>query len=201
MIGANLRKEDLAWEAVIQRPPEVAIPPDLPGRWWVAHTKPRNEKALAQDLAALGVFCYLPLSQRLTHSANTGRASRSVVPVFTGYLFINGNDDERRLALTTNRIASTLAVMDQRELVGQLWQIQRVLAKQTEFEWGPALATGDWARVVGGPLMGLEGIVIRKLKRARLALNVQMLAQSVMVEVERDLLEKIDGPSFQSRNL
>lgn len=196
MPGASLRKEDLLWEELIQRAPEVAIPADLPGRWWVAHTKPRNEKALAQDLAAWGVFCYLPLSQRLTHSPTTGRASRSIVPVFTGYLFLNGNDEQRRTALTTNRIASMLPVMDQRELVGQLWQIQRVLSKQTDFEWGPALAAGDWARVVGGPLMGLEGVVLRKLKRARLALNVRMLAQSVVVEVERDLLEKIDGPSY-----
>lgn len=201
MAGVSLRKEDAIWEQLIQRQPESAIPADLPGRWWVAHTKPRNEKALAQELAALRIFCYLPLSHRLTHSRTSGRTSRSIVPVFTGYVFLNGDDEQRRMALTTNRIAATLPVLNQHEFVGQLQQIQRVLANQTEFEWGPSLAAGDWARVVGGPLMGLEGVVLRKLKRARLALNVQMLAQSVMVEVERDLLEKIDGPSYSTRDL
>jgi hypothetical protein len=194
-VASGLSRADAAWEAVLRRSPEEAIPAHLTGRWWVAHTKPRNEKALALDLRARGVFAYLPLSHRITHSAATQRASRSIVPVFAGYLFFNAGEEQRRRALTTNRIASTLEVADQRELVGQLRQIQRVLCTQTDFEWGPSLAEGDWARVVAGPLVGIEGIVLKRVKRARLALNVQMLSQSVTIEVDRDLLEKIDGPS------
>lgn len=192
-------KGDALWEELIRQPPEQAIPSQLPGRWWVAHTKPRNEKALALDLRALGVFAYLPLSHRITHSRNSGRASRSIVPVFTGYVFFNAGEEQRRLALTTNRIAGTLDVPDQSELVGQLWQIQRVLCSETDFEWGPSLVEGDWVRVVAGPLMGIEGVVAKRVKRARLALNVQMLAQSVVVEVDRELLEKIERPSFASK--
>jgi transcription antitermination factor NusG len=192
----GLGNGDAIWEELIRRPPEEAIPPQLPGRWWVAHTKPRNEKALALDLRALGVFAYLPLSHRVTRSRNTGRASRSIVPVFTGYVFFNAGDEQRRLAMTTNRIAGTLVVPNQGELIGQLWQIQRVLSSETEFEWGPSLVEGDWVRVVAGPLMGIEGVVSKRLKRTRLALNVKMLSQSVVVEVDRELLEKIDGPTF-----
>jgi hypothetical protein len=44
--------------------------------------------------------------------------------------------------------------------------------------------------------MGIEGVIAKRMKRARLALNVRMLSQSVLVEVDRDLLEKIDRPSF-----
>ena len=66
----------------------------LPGRWYVAHTKPRQEKLLATSLARFGIYNYLPLRQRVTRSAATRRLSRSLVPVFPGYLFFNGTDEQ-----------------------------------------------------------------------------------------------------------
>lgn len=185
-----------AWQAAMQAEPHEAVPDDLAGLWWVAHARPRNEKALALELRALGVFHYLPLCLRSTRSRTTGRLSRSIVPVFPGYVFFNGNDTQRQLALTTNRIANTLPVADQRQLVGELQQIQQVLCTQTDFDWEPAIEVGQWARVIAGPLRGIEGIVCRRMSRTRLALNVGMLSQSVVVEVSRDMLEKIDAPAY-----
>ena len=184
------------WQEPMYADPARAIPDDLPGPWWVAHTKPRNEKALALDLRAHGVFHYLPLCVRTTRSKVTGRQSRSIVPVFPGYVFLNADDPQRQLALRTNRIANTLSVPDERQLVGELRQIQRVLCTQTDFIWEPAIEVGQWARVIAGPLNGTEGVVCRRMSRMRLALNVRMLSQSVVVEVSRDMLEKIDGPSY-----
>jgi hypothetical protein len=70
------------------------------------------------------------------------------------------------------------------------------LATETEFDQSPALDVGDWARVEAGPLAGLEGIVCHRARGLRLVLNVRMLAQSVSVEVSREMLEKIDAPSY-----
>jgi transcriptional antiterminator RfaH len=184
------------WEPMMCAEAHVAIPDGLSGAWWVAHTRPRNEKAFALDLRAHGIFHYLPLSVRGTRSKASGRLSQSIVPVFPGYVFFNGSDAQRQLALTTNRVASTLPVADQPQLVGELRQIQRVLSTQTEFQWEPAIEVGQWARVIAGPLQGTEGVVCKRMSRMRLALNVRMLSQSVVVEVPRDALEQIDAPSY-----
>jgi transcription antitermination factor NusG len=109
-------------------------------------------------------------------------------------LFFNGGEDERVSALTTNRIVSTLVVPDQAMLIRELRQIQHLLSTGSEFQWGPAIKIGDWARVIAGPLSGLEGIVQGRLSRMRLILNVNMLSQSVSVEVAQELLERIDPP-------
>ncbi len=186
------------WQAALQAEPRAAIPDQLPGLWWVAHTRPRNEKALALDLRVQHIFHYLPLRLRSTRSKTSGRISRSLVPVFPGYVFFNGDDRQRQRALMTNRIANALPVVNQLELVDELRQIQRLLASQTEFEWEPTIQVGQWARVITGPLEGVEGIVCKRLARLRLALNVRMLSQSVVVEVSRELLERIDAPSFKS---
>jgi transcription antitermination factor NusG len=184
------------WNQTIQIPAEQAIPDGMPGQWWVAHTKPRNEKSLAADFRAHRIYCYLPLCRRVTRSNNTGRISRSLVPLFPGYLFFNGNEEQRYRALTTNRIANVLVVSNQQELIGQLRQIHHVLASGTDFQWNATIRAGDWARVIAGPLAGVEGVVCRSLSRSRLVLNVDMLSQSVSVDIPHDLLEKIDGPSY-----
>lgn len=181
-------------DPTVDAAPELAIPADLPGRWWVAHTKPRTEKALAQDLKALGVFHYLPLYRRTTRSRNTGRLSHSLMPVFTGYLFFNASEEGRRTALTTNRIVTLLPVADQGQLVRELRQVQQLLATDTEFDWQGRIEAGDWARVRSGPLMGMEGVVVERKSRWRLVLNVHLLGQSVSVEMPRELLEKIERP-------
>jgi hypothetical protein len=186
------------WQAALQAEPLEAIPENLPGLWWVAHTRPRNEKALALDLRARDVFHYLPLRLRSTRSKATGRVSTSLVPVFPGYVFFNADDAQRQHALTTNRIANTLSVVNQSELIGELRQIQRLLTTQTEFEWEPAIQVGQWARVTAGSLQGVEGVVCKRLPRLRLALNVRMLSQSVIVEVSREVLEQIEAPPYTS---
>lgn len=180
--------------------PTEAIPDCLPGTWWVAHTRPRAEKALTLDLRNLDITAYLPLCSRETRSSTTGRKSRSIVPVFTGYVFFNATPDQRYRALNTNRIAQTLPVPGQHELVGHLRQIQRVLADGTEFRLRKALEVGQWVRVAAGSLAGVEGIVSQRRSRLRLVLNVATLGQSVSVEVDQELLEEIPAPSFAPRH-
>jgi transcriptional antiterminator RfaH len=195
MPGMAKVKDIALWDQAMQAEPAEAIPDGLPGAWWVAHTRPRNEKALALDLRALDIFSYLPLHRHETRSRSTGRISRSIVPVFTGYLFFNGTEEQRSLALTTNRVAKTLAVPDQLELVQHLRQVQQVLGTGTQFQWQGSLQVGDWARVVAGPLTGTEGVVYQRLSELRLALNVQMLGQAISIEVSREMIEKIDPPT------
>ncbi len=44
--------------------PEGASVADLPGQWWVAHTKARFEKAFAWDLLGRGIPYFLPMMLR-----------------------------------------------------------------------------------------------------------------------------------------
>ena len=165
-------------------------------RWYVAHTRSRNEKMVAKRLARMAVFHYLPLTERVTRSAATGRVSRSLVPVFPGYLFFNGTEEQRYQALTTNRIANILDVPNQEQLVVELLNVQFLLANTQEFSVARRLRVGDWGRVIAGPLRGLEGVVTRFSGVLRVTMNVTILGQSVSVEVDSAILERIDPPSF-----
>lgn len=179
-----------------------AIVPELVfvegGRWYVAHTRSRNEKILAQELGRLHIPHYLPLATRTTRSPATRRISQSLVPVFPGYVFFHGTEDQRYSALRTNRIAQVLTVTDQVQLVTELNNVRHLLACQHDFSVASRLQVGDWGRITVGPLQGLEGVVTAASGRLRLTINVTILGQSVCVEVDREAVEKIDPPVFAS---
>jgi len=181
--------------------PCVAIPDGLAGQWWVAHTRARHEKALCDDLARMGIFSYLPLAEHITRSPRSRRLSRALVPVFTGYCFFNATEEERYRAMTTNHIATTLIVPDQPELVSELRSIHRVLAVGAGFEQARTVREGDWVRISVGPLEGVEGVVAQWRPRLRMELNVHILGQSVSVEVDAGMVEKIEPPSYCTNGL
>ena len=172
---------------------------EVSGKWYVAHTRARHEKILSKELSRFEMFNYLPLTQRVTRSRATGRTSRSMVPVFPGYVFFRGTQEQRYRALTTNRIAHVLAVPDQSQLVEELLHIQRLLENTDEFLVARRLNVGEWARIIAGPLCGLEGIITRYSSRLRLAMNVTILGQSISVEVAHDVVERIDPPDHVCR--
>jgi transcription antitermination factor NusG len=171
-------------------PPGAASVSQLPGCWWVAHTKARFEKAFAWDLLHHGIGYFLPLLQRVRMSG--GRKRHVMSPLFTSYVFFCGSDADRYTAMTTNRLCNALAVPDQAKFVGEISAIERALAGQAVLDPYPFLAVGRRCRVAAGPFQGLEGTVIQRGKLARLVLEVSMLGQGASMEVDADLLEPAD---------
>ncbi len=172
--------------------PHEAIPDGLPGRWWVAHTKPRQEKALAADLWSTDVQPYVPLGVRVTRSRKTGRTSKSTIPIFPGYLFFCGTQQDRERALKTQRIVTVLSVHDQDQLIDELRQIHRILSSGRGYQTHQSVKVGQVVKILNGPLMGLQGIVSGRRSSVRFVLNVHMLGQSVIVDISIDDIEAID---------
>jgi transcription antitermination factor NusG len=160
------------------------------GQWWVAHTKSRNEKALASELVGKNVSYFLPMRWKTSYKA--GRKLRSLLPLFGGYLFFCGDERQRLEVLKTNRVANCIEVKDQAKLVKELSQIERAINAGVDLTPHDYIKVGQRCRVTGGPLAGLAGIVIRSGTAARLVLQVDMLGQAASVEVDTDLIEPVE---------
>jgi len=157
------------------------------GRWWVAHCKPRQEKALAWELLRSDRSYFLPMYDKTLHSK--GRTWHSQVVLFPGYLFLCGREDDRLAALQTNRLVRTIEVPDQGRLVRELLGIERLLRTGHPVGRVSRFTRGQPCRIVGGPLEGMEGLVERRKSRNRFVLMVGMLGQGAAVEIDADLLE------------
>lgn len=163
---------------------------DFTGQWWVAHVKSRNEKALAHDLIRRNINYFLPMSWKVKRQSR--RTIKSLLPLFNGYLFFCGDDEQRVELLRTNRVAGLIDVSDQETLVTELAQIQLALCAGLPLTPHNYIEIGQRCRIIAGPLCGLVGIVIRSGDSARLLLQVDILGQAAAVEIDVDTIEQID---------
>ncbi len=156
-------------------------------RWWALQTRARQEKSLARELLNFGAPHFLPKLCKKT--MYRGRARQSYVPMFTGYVFLFGNEQERVQALTTNRIAQALLAPDQTQMLHDLVQVQRVVATRLPLEIEKWLQPGQRVRVRHGSLLGLEGTVLAHRKPSRLLIAVTFLRQGISMEIDEMVLE------------
>lgn len=162
----------------------------LSGTWYVAHTKARNEKAVAWDLLRAEISYFLPLVEKVTFSG--GRKRRNMAALFPGYVFFNGDVDARYTAFGTNRLANIIAVPDQELLRRELRQLELAVASAEPIDAYPELQVGRQVRVKSGPLKGVIGLVANREDVTLLVLSVTMLGQSAHLRVEPGLLEPWD---------
>jgi transcriptional antiterminator RfaH len=169
---------------------EIAEVQVLDRRWWVLYTKSRQEKALSRQLLSHEIPFYLPLVRK-AHVCR-GRTFYSRVPVFAGYVFMYGSEQERLCSLTTNRISRILPVPAPDQLRRDLQQLFRLIASDAPLTTESRLAPGRRVRVRHGALAGLEGTVLVRHGRTRLLVAVNFLQQGASVKIEDHFLEPID---------
>jgi transcriptional antiterminator RfaH len=179
---------------------EVAIYPDnlLDGfgaadgerSWWAAYTKVRQEKRLAEDLAAREIPFYLPLVSR--RHLYRGRIVDAQIPLFCSYVFLFNNPRERMQSLATHRIAQLVPVADGARLHHDLAQVQRLIEARVPLTVEARLRPGQRVRVRHGSLVGLEGVVESRRQRSRLTVAITLLQRGISVEVDDFMLEPLD---------
>ena len=170
--------------------PEVGSLTELHGTWWIAYTRPRFEKAFARDLCSHGIGYFLPMYEKTIFSG--GRNRRLMSPLFKSYVFFCGTEQDRYVAMSTNRLCHTVDVADQELLVEELVSIETALSSKLVVGTYPDLPVGKRCRIVSGPMRNTEGIVVeRKCARARMVIEVTILTQGALVEIDADILEPL----------
>ena len=160
------------------------------GIWWVAHTKSRNEKALAWQMQRKNISYFLPLTEKVYKKSR--RILRSMLPLFSGYLFFCGDENDRLEVLKTNRTANLIKVEDRQLFVSELRPIEKALTCGLTLEPHNYIEAGQRCLVIAGPLMGTEGIVTKTQSRTRLVLGVDILGKATCLEIDSDMLEPIN---------
>jgi transcription antitermination factor NusG len=183
--------------------------------WYAIHTSHQHEKVVSSLLTQKGFEVFLPLY--LAAHCWKDRTQQVSLPLFPGYLFLHDGLDRRLAVLTTPgthglvSFGASPAPIPQSEIDA----VRRMVAENAHCEPHPFLKCGDWVRVKSGPLVDLEGILVRKKSLFRLVLSVELLRQSMAVEVDATVVERVpcrptrraphwmaaSAPAFASRGL
>jgi transcriptional antiterminator NusG len=172
---------------LFERPRSDAAPIPL---WWAMYTKPRAEKAFVRRFQEVGGEFFLPQFTR--RSLYRGRVKTSHLPLFPGYVFIYGQDENRLSALKTNLIVQTLEVLDQHQLHNDLAAVHRLMRAGHGLSPEDQLEPGSLVEITYGALRGMVGRVIRRENRLKFLVEVRLLQRGVSMEIESWMIEKQD---------
>jgi transcription antitermination factor NusG len=159
--------------------------------WWVVYTRHQHENSVADVLASKGFEVFLPLYESMRRWKD--RNKLLLLPLFPCYVFVRGGLDRRLQVVTTPGIHMILYSGEKVATIPQseIEAIQRTLQGNFRVEPFPFLKCGDRVRVTRGSMEGVEGLLVRKKNMCRLVLSVEMLAQSVAVEINAADVEPI----------
>ncbi len=159
--------------------------------WYVLHLRSNTEKKVAEICRLRDIDHYLPLRKE----TKIYQRRKVVVwkPLFRGYLFAQLNLETRVHLLQTSHLLHILDPGCEADLLLDLDQIRRALLADPRLEADVAFRAGRRVRIKGGPFTGIEGGLEAVRGKFKVRLNVDLIGQSVAVDVDRDLLEFIDG--------
>jgi transcriptional antiterminator RfaH len=160
--------------------------------WWVAHTRPRQEKCLARQLYAGGVPFYLPQVGR--RNRVRGRIVTARVPLFPGYVFLLADRDERVAALATRRVARMIPVPDGDRLRHDLDQVRRLIDSGLPVLPEERLTPGMWVEVTRGPLAGLSGQIVRTAAGRKFVVRIDFIQRGASAVLDDCVLAPVDEP-------
>jgi transcription antitermination factor NusG len=152
--------------------------------WWALYTRHQHEKTVAQVLATKGFDVFLPLYDSVRRWKD--RSKTVSLPLFPCYVFVRGGLSRRLHVLTTPGVHMILYSGERIAIIpnDQIDAVRRAVDSPCRVEPHPFLRCGETVRVTRGSLEGVRGVLVRKKSLDRLVISVEMLAQSVAVEID-----------------
>lgn len=153
--------------------------------WYAIWTRSRHEAVVRDQLRERKIEAFLPTIPRWSRWKD--RKKKIDWPLFPGYCFARFDPNDSLQILKCNGVVSIVsfegrpAPIEERELDS----IRLLVGSELQFDPCPLLKEGTMVEVVGGPLRGVVGRLLRKDgARARLVLSVDLIGQAVSVEVD-----------------
>jgi transcription antitermination factor NusG len=160
-------------------------------RWYVAQTRSRHEKSVAEQLEGKGIEHFLPLYE--TVSRWKDRRMRLQMPLFAGYIFVRFPLSERLRALEIPGLARlvsfgglAVALPDD-----EMEAMRNGLMSSLRAEPHPYLIVGRRVRIMGGPFAGIEGVLKRKKSNLRVVVSLDLIQRAIAVDVAATDIEPL----------
>ena len=163
-------------------------------RWYAAYTRANHERRAHEQFLNRSVDSFLPTYVSVRRWKD--RRIRLQMPLFPGYVFVRIPLCERLRVLEVPCVARLVGfngvpvAINEDEVEG----LRRALAQGTYAQPHPYLTVGRRVRVVGGPLQGAVGTLVKRKGNCRVILSVDLIKRSVIVDVSEADLEPVLRP-------
>ena len=153
--------------------------------WYAVYIKSRAEKKAEAELQFKEIECFLPLQRKLRQWSD--RKKWVEMPLIPGYLFVRTNNKDHITVLQSNYILSYVRFEGKAAIIPEN-QIEylKLMLKQDNAEieiTQENFEPGQLIEVIAGPLIGLQGKLIRTNGKDKLAIELIQLGYSALIEI------------------
>jgi transcription antitermination factor NusG len=153
-------------------------------QWYAIYSTPRHEKRIHEYLSFRNIECFLPL-YRSVHRWKNGCKHVIELPLFPGYLFVKIGLRQKIRVLEIPGVLSFVGTKVEPAPLSD-FEIETLrsglhLKKFTPYS---DLVVGEKVRIKAGPLTGLSGVLVRTTNGLRVVITLDMINQSVAVELD-----------------
>jgi transcription antitermination factor NusG len=165
--------------------------PDPAAQWLAVYTTARHEKTVAGHLAVRQIDSFLPLYHAIRKWKN-GCKMKLDLPLFPGYIFVRLEPRERVRVLEVPGVLWIVSAGDKPlPLPEAEVEALRAGIHFANCEPHPYLVVGDRVRIKTGALAGMEGVLLRKKGILRVVITLDLIKQSMAVEVDATEVEPL----------
>jgi transcription antitermination factor NusG len=167
--------------------------------WYALYLRSRYEKKVHRKLQEKHVESFLPLMTEV--HVWSDRKKKVDEPLFRGYVFVRTDLREKETILTTDGVIHFVGIRGNPSPIPdvQIDWLRRIVDDGIDVHREKFLEVGERVKVIAGPLLGLEGIVMQNQGVSRVVISLVEIAQSVSVVVQSEFLERIpERPSEDS---
>ena len=158
-------------------------------QWYVAHTRPRREKKLAEYCQREGFSVTLPCYRSV--KKYRGKTAVFEKPLFPNYVFLQLQAEHKGKVYQSDHVANLLEVVDQQLFETQLGDILTALDTELEIFLAPQITAGARVKIKSGPLRGIEGFVEQRSGMTLVLLRLDFISQAAAVKIDASELELI----------
>jgi transcription antitermination factor NusG len=162
-------------------------------QWFAVYTVSRHEKRVAEHFERRAIDHYLPLYCSARKWKDGSKVTLSL-PLFPGYVFVHIQRAERVPVLEVPGVLWVVGSSGSHPTPLPEFEIETLRAALDPFhvEPYPTLTAGQRVRIRSGALAGIQGVVVRQKSGFRVVITLELIMQSIAVEVDADNLERID---------
>jgi transcription antitermination factor NusG len=171
--------------------------------WYALTVKPQHERTASQYLRQKGFEEFSPVYMATRRWSDRLKEVESCL--FPGYVFCRFSYEERLQVLGTPSVTSIVGFSRTPIPVpdDEIAAVRTMMKSGARLEPWPYLSVGERVWIAQGSLGGLCGALVREKDRLRVVVNVELLQQSIAVEIERELIapESVaQDPGHKSRS-
>jgi len=160
-------------------------------QWYAVSVRSRHEKLVTRHLEHQGLNHFLPVYRSVRRWKD--RRQELDMALFPGYVFVNLNLRDRLRVLRAPGAVQFVTFQGQPAAIpdSEIRALESSLSAGLRLQPHPYLHQGARVRLKRGPLVGAEGIMIRRKERFRLVLSIDLIMRSVVFEVDEADVEPI----------